>query len=103
MAASFPDRVLGGFAKFTSAIAVWHRWPFLIAMPTLAGLRVNMRWQNLYDTETAPPAVPQPATNVKDFRTADGSFNGMDLPWMGMAGARFGRNVPINETFGADA
>ena len=100
VSASLPDRLLGLFARTTSAIAVWFKWPGPIAVFTLAGIRVNMRWGNLYDTETAPPTLPPPQVDVTAQRTADGSFNGLDLPWMGMAGARFGRNVPINATFG---
>jgi hypothetical protein len=92
--------VLGVFARITSAIAAWHKWPFLIAIPTLAGIRVNMRWGNLFNTETAPAAPPPAVVDVRSQRTADGAYNGLDLTWMGMAGARFGRNVPINETFG---
>ena len=99
MPATLPDRALGVLAKVTSAFAVWFRWPFPIAVLTLAGIRVNMRWANLFSTETAPPK-PAADVDVRHQRTADGSFNGLDLPWMGMAGARFGRNVPINETFG---
>ena len=87
-------------ARATSRLAPWHKWPFLVAIPTLVGTRVIMRWRNLFDTETAPPRLTSSEENPRSHRTADGSFNGLDIPWMGMAGARFGRNVPINETFG---
>lgn len=87
----------------TSAIKPWHKWPFLIALPTLAGIRVILRERNLFSTETAPPTLAPPGGGVTAHRTADGSFNALDTPWMGMAGARFGRNVPINETFPAEA
>jgi len=100
MAAGLGDRILSAFARVTSALAPWHKWPFLIAIPTLAGVRVIMRQRNLFNTETAAPALDPPAEDVKGHRTADGSFNSLELPWMGMAGARFGRNVPISETFG---
>jgi hypothetical protein len=100
MASTLPDRAFAAFARVTSAFAVWHKWPFLLAIPTLAGLRVILRERNLFDTETAPPATPAPGADVRGQRTADGSFNSLDTPWMGMAGARFGRNAPINETFG---
>ncbi len=96
---SLVDRVLQTFARCASALMQWHKWPFLIAIGTLVGLRVTMRWKNLYDTEVSPPKLT-PGGEVLTQRTADGSFNGLDLPWMGMAGARFGRNVPINKTFG---
>lgn len=71
-------------------------------MPTIVGTRVNMRQKNLYDCETEPlPSGPaRPAFDVREARTADGSHNDLGCPWMGMAGARFGRNVPIADTFG---
>ena len=73
--ASLGDRLLAAFAKATSAIAPWHKWPFPIAMPTLAGIRVIMRERNLFSTETAPPTVTPPKGGFSDRRTADGSFN----------------------------
>src|SRR3546814_5899881 len=36
----------------------------------------------------------------RGFRTPDGSFNDLSTPWMGMAGRRFGRNVPLGAAFG---
>lgn len=93
------DRAAGLFAKATNVFAPWHRWPFLIAIPTLAGIRANMRQDNLTDTETSPPHVDPAVRDIRGERTADGSYNSLDTPWMGMAGARFGRNFPLNETF----
>jgi Animal haem peroxidase len=95
------ERLLGGFARLTSRFRTWYRWPFLIAMPTLAGLRINMRARNLFDTETEPQLqVPPAAGDVRQQRTTDGSYNDLGKPWMGMANSRFGRNAPIAETFG---
>ena len=100
MARTWGDTVLAAFARVTSWLAPWHKWPFLIAMPTLAGIRVIMRERNLFNTETKTSTLnPAPESDLRS-RTADGSFNSLDVPWMGMAGARFGRNVPIKETFG---
>ena len=58
---------------------------------------------NLYDTNPGlpePPASPPPY-NLKYLttRTADGSYNDLNDPRMGMAGQRFGRNVPISYTY----
>ncbi|WP_293904761.1 peroxidase family protein [Phenylobacterium sp.] len=74
-------------------------------MATLDGLRHNMRWGNLFDTQRRDPPIPPglPGQDVTKERTADGSYNDLEKPWMGMAGARFGRNMPIERTFGADA
>ena len=101
MAVPFYERALGIFARLTDRLAVWYRYPFLLAMPTLVGHRVNMRANNLSDTER-DPALLKPAgdLNGRDQRQADGSYNDLGCPWMGMAGARFGRNMPIGETYG---
>jgi hypothetical protein len=95
------ERLLGWFARLTNRFRVWHLLPFLLAMPTLVGHRINMRAHNLLDTERDPLLLrPQGGHNPRDQREADGSYNDLGCPWMGMAGARFGRNVPIHETFG---
>lgn len=106
MAGSFLETLLGGTARVLSAFQPWHKYPTVVAVPTLAGLRVNMRRENLFDTETAPqPTTPEPAPgemDVREARTANGSYNDLGEPWMGMAGARFGRNMPIERTFGEE-
>jgi len=95
------ERLLGRFAELTNRFQVWYRLPFLLAMPTIVGHRVNMREQNLSDTERDPSLLaPRPGANGHDQREADGSYNDLGCPWMGMAGARFGRNVPIGDTHG---
>jgi len=101
MSAAWYERALGVLAKSSSRLRAWHRWPFLIAVPVIVGHRVNMRRDNLTDTQTVPPPVPSPdGLDVRGARTADGSYNDLDRPWMGMAGARFGRNMPLQDTFG---
>jgi hypothetical protein len=95
------ERLLGRFAGLTNRFRVWHQLPFLIAMPTILGHRVNMREHNLSDTERDPASLkPAGAGHPRDQREADGSYNDLGCPWMGMTGARFGRNVPVSETFG---
>ena len=95
------EGLFGIFARITSRVRVWYRLPYALAVPTLIGLRVNMRRDNLFNTERDPsvlkPAAQEPP---RDQRTADGSYNDLGCPWMGMAGARFGRNAPIAETYG---
>lgn len=82
----------------------WHRLPTPLALVKLAGFRRSLRRENLHDTSQLPSndqtPVPQPAADKShlDFRTADGSFNDLDQPEMGMAGTRFGRNVPVDAT-----
>jgi len=93
------ERLLGRFARLTNRFRVWYQLPFLLAMPTLVGHRVNMREHNLSDTERDPSLLkPQGDLSPRDQRAADGSYNDLGCPWMGMAGARFGRNVPNDVT-----
>jgi Animal haem peroxidase len=97
------ERLLGRFARLTNRFSIWYRLPFVLAMPTLVGHRVNMREQNLANTERNPRQLaPDGTPGRRDQREADGSFNDLGQPWMGMAGARFGRNVPIAETYGEE-
>ena len=101
VAVPFYERALGVFARLTNLLRIWYRYPFLIAMPTLVGHRVNMRANNLLDTERDPALVPFTANlNPRDQREPDGSYNDLACPWMGKTGARFGRNMPIAETYG---
>ncbi|WP_305985020.1 peroxidase family protein [Roseibium sp. MMSF_3544] len=98
---SMLDRVLAALAKFTEDIRVWHRWPFLPAVILVLGHRVNLRRNNLTDTETAKPSMSKPDEfDITGWRTYDGTFNDMADPWMGAKGARFGRNVPLKSTYG---
>jgi hypothetical protein len=95
------ERALAWFAQATDQIGVWYRWPLAIAIPTVLGHRAAMRERNLYDTERNPSVLkPQGSSSPRDERAPDGSYNDLGRPWMGMAGARFGRNVPIEATFG---
>jgi hypothetical protein len=47
--------------------------------------------------------VPAPrGTRYRTARTSDGTYNDLNNPWMGSAGTRFGRNVPmVGRTFPA--
>jgi hypothetical protein len=81
----------------------WDKVPTPLGLLILIGLRNILRQQNLYDT-TQEPAINQPAIEPMQARyltarTADGTHNDLENPAMGMAGSRFGRNVPIEYTF----
>ena len=49
-------------------------------------------------TKPLPPIAP-PSTAVKTARTADGTYNDLDDPRMGMTCARFGRNIPFADAW----
>jgi len=82
----------------------WHRLPTPLALLKLAGFRRTLRTDNLHDTaqlphnDQVPTPAPKPDGSHLKYRTADGSFNDLEHPEMGMAGTRFGRNVPVKDT-----
>src|SRR4051794_9355757 len=78
----------------------WHRFPTLLGVLALIGIRNTLRARNLFSTGkgsgiTSP--VPAPPRHLV-ARTTDGSYNDLAHPAMGMAGTRFGRNVPLDVT-----
>ena len=81
----------------------WYTLPEVAGLAELIGIRDTLRQQNLFDTSRLPsvdPAQPPPYDeSYLAARTADGSWNDLEHPEMGMAGTRFGRNVPLDDTW----
>jgi hypothetical protein len=80
----------------------WHRLPTPLALLKLIQFRDALRKNNLHDTAQIPhkDELPQPKSSTEEVRatrTADGSFNDLEHPEMGMAGTRLGRNVPLKD------
>ena len=92
----------------------WHKLPTWLGLANLIELRETLRAENLHDTNGIDPGHPGPlpapvgvaADGVKPLpvdsavlrsRSADGSYNDLESPRMGMAGTRFGRNIPLTE------
>jgi len=101
MLGSFFETVIAAIYRFINRWRVWYRLPFPLAVINLLALRVDLRWRNLFDTETAPLEPPVPGGfDIRHCRTADGAFNDLSKTWMGMADTRFGRNAPLAQTFG---
>ena len=95
-------RLFGDAAEKIDRAVGWDRLPVWLSAITLTGLRYVLRRENLYDT--APPGVPEAAPPLpnprhRTVRTVDGTYNDLEHPNMGSAGTRFGRNVPIGETY----
>src|SRR5688572_10920525 len=79
----------------------WFDLPFPVAAGKLVEMRNELRQKNLHDTEEPPleaADTPAPA-EAHATRTNDGTHNDLKCPRMGSAGVRFGRNVPLAETF----
>ncbi|MDT5049454.1 MAG: hypothetical protein QOG75_5352 [Mycobacterium sp.] len=96
-------RAYDGLAQAIDHWIGWDRLPKPLGLAVLVGLRNILRQRNLYDTTSLPsvggaqakPFTPEMLTG----RTPDGSYNDLDDPTMGMAGTRFGRNVPLEEGY----
>lgn len=81
----------------------WYTLPEPLGLLALIGIRDELRQKNLYDTSRLPavnPVEPPPYDEkYLNQRAPDGSWNDLEHPEMGMANTRFGRNVPIDETW----
>ena len=79
----------------------WFDLPRPLAGIKLFRIREELREKNLHDTEEPPlesTAAPAEGQAYR-VRTSDGTYNDLKCPRMGSAGMRFGRNVPLSETF----
>jgi hypothetical protein len=79
----------------------WYEYPNAIAGVKLFRRRDELREKNLYDTEEPPleNSTAPASAEGRNVRTSDGTYNDLSCPRMGSAGMRFGRNVPLSETF----
>jgi Animal haem peroxidase len=96
-------RLYDRIALAVDRIIGWDKLPTPLGLATLLGLRNNLRRKNLYDTSQYPavdlPPIPDPGPRFRVERSEDGSYNNLENPREGMAGSRFGRNVPPEHTF----
>ncbi|WP_253075641.1 peroxidase family protein [Bradyrhizobium sp. 188] len=74
----------------------WDKLPTLLGAVNLSAFRDRLRERNLHHTGYGTTS-PRWNTGNDRWRSADGSFNSLDHPRMGMAGARFGRNFALSE------
>jgi Animal haem peroxidase len=92
-------RIYDGAAQAADQAFGWDKLPRPLGLLVLIGLRNILRQRNLYDTSALPsaaaPKAAAPGPETLTTRTPDGSYNDLGHPSMGMAGTRFGRNVPL--------
>lgn len=85
--------------KCINAVRPWHKLPRWIGVLNLMAFRQELRQENLHDTQAGHE--PTPPSQWQDryltARSPDGGFNDLAHPGMGSAGARFGRNVPLEK------
>jgi hypothetical protein len=103
---SLAERLLAAWGARIDRTIGWFKLPSYTGGLVLAGLRITLRKENLADTEHLPSTVPAtPALPRAEggsrltARTADGTWNDLQVPTMGSANTRFGRNVPIENVY----
>lgn len=96
-------RALGRMAERIDHRWGWDTLPRPVGLLVLIGIRSRLRANNLYDTEAIPTTDPAPLPEfseaLRTARSCDGTYNDLDSARMGMAGARFGRNFPLQSTW----
>jgi hypothetical protein len=97
-----------GFIRLTSTLdrrRGWEHLPKPLALLTLIGVRMRLRRENLFDASGQQvgwgPEQPPPGHRSM-VRSADGTGNDPVHLKMGAAETRFGRNVPLEDTYPKD-
>jgi hypothetical protein len=94
-------RVYDAAARAIDHKVGWDKLPLPGGLAVLIGVRNILRQKNLHDPSTVVPIVGGPVAPPRTpghlvGRSVDGSHNDLDYPEMGMARARFGRNIPLD-------
>ncbi|KAF3910282.1 Peroxidasin [Orbilia brochopaga] len=95
---SFFENVGIKIFHLVNGLVPWHKLPGFLGAINLGVLRIELRAYNLHDGyPTAAPQGTATSDPVEDERylynrNSDGKFNSLQLPRMGCAGIRFGRN-----------
>jgi hypothetical protein len=92
---------LGRVAGAVDGRLRWDKLPWPLGFVMLAGLRDQLRRENLHDTDSTAPvrgAISPARDGRRLHRTIDGTFNDLEDPAMGSIGCRFGRNIPLTHT-----
>ncbi|KAK8071803.1 hypothetical protein PG996_005151 [Apiospora saccharicola] len=96
---SFIERAAVSSFEFLNRFVPWYKLPGFLGAFNLAFLRISLRTYNLHDGYADPSAQGSYGDAVEDerflhARNSDGKYNSLELPLMGCAGMRFGRNFP---------
>ncbi|KAJ9644419.1 hypothetical protein H2204_001771 [Knufia peltigerae] len=94
------DRLLVGLFHSINKFIPWHKLPAIVGALNLEALRVELREYNLHDgypsgvyqgNKTTDPMTDERFGYARD---SDGKFNSTEMPRMGCAFQRLGRNFP---------
>ncbi len=101
-------RLYTGIAQVLDWSAGWHRMPPLIGLIMLLAMRIKLRKRNLYNTTGVNLVCPcksvsdnEASSSYLVARTTNGMYNDLDVPTIGSAETRFGRNVPLKYAYPA--
>ncbi|MFL6931606.1 MAG: peroxidase family protein, partial [Xanthobacteraceae bacterium] len=94
---SWYQRLLSAIFRVVNIFVSWDRLGKLIGAVNIATLRDRLRRDNLHHAGYGVQAATPWVAGNERWRSADGSYNSLDHPRMGMAGSRFARNVPLSE------
>jgi hypothetical protein len=92
------ERATVGLFKLINKYVPWQKLPSIIGAANLGALRIELRQKNLHDgyatgaAQGNEEAEPLTDERYKNARHSDGKFNSLELPNMGCAAMRFGRN-----------
>jgi hypothetical protein len=102
------ETVFGAAVKTLNSAVPWHKLPPHLGVINLIAYRDELRAKNLHTTEVVPkrPVADSAAAIAAgctprevQFRSVLGTCNSLESPAMGRAGARFGRNVPLQDAW----
>jgi hypothetical protein len=91
------ERFLDVAYRVINVFVRWDRLPMLMAAINIAVFRDRLRACNLHHTGYGVAKSGEWHPGYERWRSANGSFNCLAHPRMGMAGTRFARNVPLPE------
>ena len=91
------QRFLDAVYRVINIFVRWDRLPTLIGAFNIAAFRDRLRAHNLHHTGYGVDSAGEWKPGYERWRSADGSYNCLAHPRMGMARTRFGRNVPLTE------
>ena len=93
------DRLLASLFHLINSSIPRHTLPSLIGALNLDSLRIELRQYNLHDgyasgtAQGNPATEPVPDKRFEHVRNSDGKFNSTEMPRIGCAGMRLGRNL----------
>ena len=93
------DKATIGVFHFVNRFVPWYKLPGILGAFNLSALRTELRGYNLHDgySTAAPQGTAKGEVVPERFhgaRHSDGLYNSLEMPKMGCAGMRFGRNFP---------